>query len=139
MEDIIPNKDALEKDHKYVAHTYNRTSGIGTNSLEFCNNKWLEAVISQAKQLQYNSNLFCTLPDAFLAERLCEITGYLKAFFEDSGAEADEGAIKIAKKYGMEKKGKNCNRIIILENSLEPLHLLTQSLNTDTMQDINAG
>ena len=80
-------------------------SGIGTNSLGFCNSKWVQAVVSQVSQLQHTSNLFYTLPDSLLAERLCEVTGYSKVFFGNSGAEANEGAIKVARKYGMKVKG----------------------------------
>ena len=100
------NKDIFEKDHAYVAHTYNRFpaalksgrsaqavdfdgkqyidfgSGIGTNSLGFCNSAWVKAIVAQANQLQHTSNLFYTLPDAELAERLCRITGYSKSLFK---------------------------------------------------------
>lgn len=67
--------------------------------------------------MQHTSNLYYTQPDAVLAERLCRETGYHKVFFGNSGAEANEGAIKIARKYGMETKGEHCNHIITLENS----------------------
>lgn len=114
----MKNSDIFEKDQKYIVHTYNRFSaaiksgygaqaedyegkkyidfgsGIGTNSLGFCNDKWVQAVVSQVKQLQHTSNLFYTLQDSILAERLCKITGYSKVFFGNSGAEANEGAIK---------------------------------------------
>ena len=153
----MTNKDVLEKDGKYIAHTYNRFpvalkeghgsqafdfegkkyidfgSGIGTNVLGFCNEKWLEAVIAQAKLIQHTSNLFCTFPDTLLAEQLCKITGYEKVFFGNSGAEANEGAIKLARKYGREKRGKNCNRIITLENSF---HGRTVTTLSATGQDI---
>lgn len=152
----MTNSDVMEKDLKYVAHTYNRFpiaikeghgaqaidydgkryidfgSGIGTNSLGFCNDKWIDAVITQAKSLQHTSNWFCSVPDVMLAEHLCELTGYAKVFFGNSGAEANEGAIKIARKYGMEKKGKNCNCIITLENSF---HGRTITMLSATGQD----
>lgn len=126
---IMQNSDIFEKDRKYIAHTYHRFpaaiknghgaqaedyegkkyidfgSGIGTNSLGFCNSKWVQAVVSQVSQLQHTSNLFYTLPDSLLAERLCEVTEYSKVFFGNSGAEANEGAIKVARKYGMKVKG----------------------------------
>ena len=151
------NSDVFEKDRKYIAHTYHRFqaaiknghgaqaedfegkryidfgSGIGTNSLGFCNYKWVQAVVSQVKQLQHTSNLFYTLPDSLLAERLCEVTGYSKVFFGNSGAEANEGAIKIARKYGMEIKGEHCNRIITMENSF---HGRTVTTLSATGQDI---
>jgi len=153
----MTNSDVMEKDLKYVAHTYNRFpiaikeghgaqaidfdgkryidfgSGIGTNSLGFCNDKWIDAVITQVKSLQHTSNLFCSVPDVMLAKRLCEITGYAKVFFGNSGAEANEGAIKIARKYGMENKGKDCNCIITLENSFHGRTITTLSA---TGQDI---
>lgn len=75
------------------------------------------AVTEQLRQVQHTSNLFYTMPDALLAERLCRETGYAKVFFGNSGAEANEGAIKDAGKYGREKKGENCNQIITLKNS----------------------
>ncbi len=153
----MKNSDVFEKDRKYIAHTYNRFpatiknghgaqaedyegkkyidfgSGIGTNSLGFCNDKWVQAVVSQVKQLQHTSNLFYTLPDSLLAERLCEVTGYSKVFFGNSGAEANEGAIKLARKYGMKVKGEQCNRIITLENSFHGRTITTLSA---TGQDI---
>lgn len=151
------NSDVFEKDRKYIAHTYHRFqaaiknghgaqaedfegkryidfgSGIGTNSLGFCNYKWVQAVVTQVKQLQHTSNLFYTLPDSLLAERLCEVTGYSKVFFGNSGAEANEGAIKIARKYSMEIKGEHCNRIITMENSF---HGRTVTTLSATGQDI---
>lgn len=154
---IMQNSDVFEKDRKYIAHTYHRFpaaiknghgaqaedyegkkyidfgSGIGTNSLGFCNSKWVQAVVSQVSQLQHTSNLFYTLPDSLLAERLCEVTGYSKVFFGNSGAEANEGAIKVARKYGMEVKGEHCNRIITLENSF---HGRTVTTLSATGQDI---
>ena len=147
----MKNKDVFEKDYSFISHTYNRFpaalkngfgaqafdyegkryidfgSGIGTNSLGFCNDKWLEAIISQAKQLQHTSNLFYTLPAADLAEHLCQITDYSKVFFCNSGNEANEGAIKIARKYGIETKGGHCNRIITLENSFHGRTITTLS------------
>lgn len=77
----------------------------------------MNAVTAQLQLVQHTSNLFYTLPDALLAERLCQITGYSKVFFGNSGAEANEGAIKLARKYGREKKGECCNQIITLQNS----------------------
>ena len=153
----MTNKDVFEKDKTYIAHTYNRFntalksghgsqvfdfdgkkyidfgSGIGTNSLGFCNEQWIEAIISQAKQLQHTSNLFYNLPSAELAEQLCKITGYSNVFFGNSGAEANEGAIKIARKYGVETKGRDCNRIITLKNSF---HGRTVTTLSATGQDV---
>ena len=73
------------------------------------------------------------MPDSLLAERLCKVTGYSKVFFGHSGAEANEGAIKIARKYGKEVKGDHCNRIITLENSFHGRTITTLSA---TGQDI---
>lgn len=153
----MTNKDVIEKDRAYVSHTYNRFnaviksgysakavdfdgksyidfgSGIGTNSLGFCNEAWLEAVVSQAKQLQHTSNLFYTLPCAELAESICRITGYSNVFFGNSGAEANEGAIKIARKYSIETKGNGCSKIITLKNSFHGRTITTLSA---TGQDI---
>lgn len=147
----MENRDIFEKDSKYIAHTYGRFpvaiksghgaqaedyegkqyidfgSGIGTNSLGFCNERWAQAVIGQIKQVQHTSNLFYTLPDSLLAQRLCAVTGYAKVFFGNSGAEANEGAIKIARKYGRETKGEHCNRIITLENSFHGRTVTTLS------------
>jgi len=141
MEAFMINQDIFRKDSAYVAHTYNRFpvavwsgrgatakdfdgkeyvdfgSGIGANALGFCNEDWVKAVIEQLHLVQHTSNLFYTLPDALLAERLCQLTGYSKVFFGNSGAEANEGAIKLARKYGREKKGEHCNQIITLYNS----------------------
>lgn len=154
---LTTSKDVFKKDRQYISHTYNRFpvalkeghgaqvvdfegkkyidfgSGIGTNSLGFCNEKWLKAIVSQAEKLQHTSNLFYTLPDILLAERLCEITGYSKIFFGNSGAEANEGAIKIARKYGMETKGICCNQIITLKNSF---HGRTITTLAATGQDV---
>ncbi len=137
----MTNQDIFSKDSAHVAHTYNRFpvavqsglgatakdfdgkvyvdfgSGIGTNVLGFCNEGWVKAVTEQIHLVQHTSNLFYTLPDALLAERLCQITGYSKVFFGNSGAEANEGAIKLARKYGRENKGECCNQIITLYNS----------------------
>ncbi len=137
----MPNSDIFSQDSTYIAHTYNRFpvavesghgavatdfdgkkyidfgSGIGTNSLGFGNEEWISAVTAQLKKIQHTSNLFYTQPDADLAKRLCEKTGYRKVFFGNSGAEANEGAIKIARKYGTQNKGEHCNHIITLENS----------------------
>lgn len=137
----MENQDVFSKDKTYVAHTYNRFpvavqsghgatardfdgkeyidfgSGIGANALGFCNDEWVNAVAAQLHLVQHTSNLFYTLPNALLAERLCQITGYSKVFFGNSGAEANEGAIKLARKYGREKKGECCNQIITLRNS----------------------
>lgn len=92
-------------------------SGIGVNSLGFCDEKWVEAVCSQVRTLQHTSNYYYTRVQSDFAKKLCEMTGYSKMFFGNSGAEANECAIKIARKYSFDKYGKGRNRIITLVNS----------------------
>ena len=75
------------------------TSGIGVNSLGYCHPAWVRAVADQAATLQHTSNLYYTAPDGKLAKKLCRRTGLDAVFFGNSGAEANEGAIKIARKY----------------------------------------
>jgi acetylornithine/N-succinyldiaminopimelate aminotransferase len=93
------------------------TSGIGVNSLGFCDPGWVGAVSGQLGSLQHTSNLYYTLPGIQAAEALTSRTGMKKAFFCNSGAEANEGAIKAARKYSFMKYGKGRARIITLENS----------------------
>ena len=93
------------------------TSGIGVNSLGYCNEKWVRAVEEQAGRLQHVSNLYYTMPQSLLAEKLCNASGFPKVFFANSGAEANEGAIKTARKYSYEKYGEGRNKIITLVNS----------------------
>ncbi len=93
------------------------TSGIGVNALGFCDEEWVQAVSAQAATLSHVSNLYYTRPGAELARRLSEITGLCKTFFANSGAEANEGIIKLARKRSFDKYGKGRARIITLENS----------------------
>jgi len=93
------------------------TAGIGVNSLGFCDSGWVEAVTSQLNKIQHVSNLYYTQPQLEVAEQLIKKTGLKKAFFGNSGAEANEAAIKIARKYGTVVKGNKSNNIITLENS----------------------
>ena len=88
------------------------SSGIGVNSLGFCDESWSKAVCKQAKKLNHTSNLFYTAPDVKLAKKLCTRTGYDKVFFANSGAEANEGAIKLARKKSFDKYGSNRSTII---------------------------
>lgn len=148
---IMNSSDLINIDNEYIANTYNRFpvallnghgsvctdlngkkyidfgSGIGTNALGFCDYDWINAVTMQINELQHSSNLFYTVPDALLAKRLCQITGYSKVFFGNSGAEANEGAVKIARKYGTDKKGADCYNIITLENSFHGRTITTLS------------
>lgn len=108
-------------------------SGIGTNSLGYCNDKWVDAVCNQAKQLQHSSNYYYTRVQADFADLLCNTTGYSKVFFGNSGAEANECAIKIARKYSFDKYGKNRHNIITLVNSFHGRTICTLSA---TGQDV---
>jgi len=93
------------------------TSGIGVNSLGYCDEKWVQAVSKQAATLQHTSNLYYNPMQTKLAETLCKLTGFSKVFFGNSGAEANECAIKLARKYGTDKYGKARNQIVTLTNS----------------------
>lgn len=130
-----------EKDSQYIAHTYGRFplelvqgkgsrfwdeqgkeyidmgSGIAVNLLGACDEGWVQAVTNQLNTLQHTSNLYFTAPQVQLAEELCKRTGMKKVFFGNSGAEANECAIKVARKYAAEKKGKDYYKIITLINS----------------------
>ena len=75
------------------------------NSLRYCLLAWAEAVSRQAHKLQHTSNLYYTAPCSKLAKRLCRRTGMSKVFFANSGAEANEGAIKAARKYSFGRYG----------------------------------
>ena len=92
-------------------------SGIGTNSLGYCNDEWAEAVCTQVKTIQHTSNYYYTRVQADFAQMLCSATGYSKMFFGNSGAEANECAIKLARKYSFDKYGKGRHNIITLVNS----------------------
>ena len=92
-------------------------SGIGVNAFGTGDEDWKSAVIAQLDKLQHTSNLYYTEPCAELAELLCKKTGMKKVFFSNSGAEANECAIKAARKYAAEKKGADYNNIITLNNS----------------------
>ncbi|MBQ4052571.1 MAG: aspartate aminotransferase family protein [Clostridia bacterium] len=130
-----------EKDSQYIAHTYGRFpitltkgkgslfwddegkeyidlgSGIAVNLLGAAHDGWVQAVTQQLSTLQHTSNLYYTQPQVELAEALCTRTGMKKVFFGNSGAEANECAIKVARKYAAEKKGKDYYKIITLVNS----------------------
>lgn len=92
-------------------------SGIGVNSLGYCDEIWVEAVCAQVKTMQHTSNYYYTKVQADFAEKLCGITGYSSIFFGNSGAEANECAIKLARKYSFDKYGKGRHNIITLVNS----------------------
>ena len=100
-------------------------SGIGVTCFGFQDEVWTNAVTRQLTKLQHTSNLYYTEPCALLAKALCEKTGMKKVFFGNSGAEANECAIKVARKYSAEKKGEDCYTIITLVNSFHGRTLTT--------------
>lgn len=130
-----------ELDNKYIAPTYARFpltllsgkgslvyddegreyidlgTGIAVNTFGYSDDEWKQAVISQLSELQHTSNLYYSKPCAELAEMLCQRTGMKKVFFSNSGAEANECAIKTARKYGEIKKGSDHTTIITLRDS----------------------
>ena len=136
-------------DKQYIANTYSRFpvtlisgkgstamddqgkryidmgAGIGVTSFGWCDEAWLSAVTAQLNTLQHASNLYYTQPCALLAEKLCEKTGLKKVFFANSGAEANECAVKAARKYAAEKKGAEYSTIITLKNSFHGRTLTT--------------
>lgn len=143
----------IEKDKQYIANTYGRFpvtivsghgaiavddngkeyidmgTGIGVNSFGYCDEEWVKAVTKQLNTLQHTSNLFYTQPGVELAELLCEKSGMKKCFFGNSGAEANECAIKAARKYSLDKY-ENPDRNIIIS--------LTQSFHGRTLATLKA-
>lgn len=141
--------DIREIDREYIANTYARYpvtllcgkgslayddkgkeyidmgSGIGVDSFGYCDPVWLDAVVEQASALQHVSNLYYTEPGAKLAELLCKKTGMKKAFFCNSGAEANECVIKAARKYAAEKKGPEYSAVITIRNGFHGRTLTT--------------
>ena len=139
----------IEMDQKYVAGTYKRFpveivsgkgsrvvdtngktyvdmgSGIGVTAFGFADDAWINAVTAQLGKVQHTSNLYYTEPCAVLAKLLCEKTGMKKVFFSNSGAESNECAIKVARKYSAEKKGADCYTIVTLVNSFHGRTLTT--------------
>ena len=146
-----------EKDQYYIANTYARFpieivsgkgstvvdsdgkeyidmgSGIAVNIFGMCDEEWTAAVAKQLTVCQHTSNLYYSAPCVKLAELLCEKTGMKKVFFGNSGAEANEGAIKTARKYAFEKKGKDYYKILTLNNSF---HGRTITTLAATGQDV---
>ncbi len=100
-------------------------SGIGTTSLGYCDEAWADAVCAQVRKVQHTSNLFYHQPQAELAEKLCAMTGYKKVFFGNSGAEANECAIKVARKYSFDKYGEGRGKVLTLVNSFHGRTLAT--------------
>ena len=137
----MTSKDIMALTDQYIMHTYGRfpvaidhgegatlydpegnayidfTSGIGVTDLGYGNAAWADAIAAQAKKLGHVSNLFYTEPAARLAEILCKRTGESCVFFANGGGEANEGMIKLARKYSFDKYGKDRATIITLNNS----------------------
>lgn len=129
---LTEGKNATVKDEE--GHPYiDFTSGIGVNSLGFCDPEWVAAVQKQAATLQHTSNLYYTQPDALLAEKLMQVTGMARVFFANSGAEANEGAIKVARKYSADRYGVARTTILSLVNSF---HGRTVATLEATGQDV---
>ena len=136
-------------DREYVAGTYNRFpveivsgkgslvwddtgkeyvdmgSGIGVTSFGIADEVWQAAITEQIGKVQHMSNLYYTQPCANLARMLCEKTGMKKVFFSNSGAEANECAIKAARKYAFDKYGEERHVIVTLNNSFHGRTLTT--------------
>ena len=109
------------------------TSGIGVTCLGYGNSAWADAIAVQAKKLGHVSNLFYTEPAARLAEILCKRTGMSGVFFANGGGEANEGMIKLARKYSFDQYGTGRSTIITLKNSF---HGRTITTLTATGQDV---
>lgn len=147
----------VELDKKYVADTYARFpvelvsgkgsllydnngkeyidlgTGIAVNTFGVADDEWASVVSAQANKLSHVSNLYYSEPCAVLAEKLCNRTGMKKVFFSNSGAEANECAIKTARKYAEDKKGADYYNIITLKNSF---HGRTVTTLAATGQDV---
>ena len=109
------------------------TSGIGVNSLGYADDGWVKAVSEQAASVQHISNLYYSPLQTELAKKLCTLTGMKKVFLCNSGAEANECAIKIARKYSFDKYGEGRNKILTLVNSF---HGRTVTTLAATGQDV---
>ncbi len=143
--------DTKQRDKKYIMNTYGRynvalksgkgcyafdengkkyldvSSGIGVNSLGYCDDGWVDAVTKQASTIQHMSNYFYSAQPSKLAETLCKLTPFSKVCYGNSGAEANECAIKIARKYSFDKYGAGRNEIISLKNSFHGRTVTTLS------------
>ncbi len=117
-----------DKNNEYLDFT----SGIGVNSLGYCNSKWVEAVSNAASTLQHISNIFLNETTLTLANKITSLSDMSKVFFCNSGAEANEGAIKLARKYSFDKYGNKRNKILTLKKSF---HGRTLATLTATGQD----
>lgn len=146
----------FEQENKYLMNTYNAlpieisygqgsylfdknnnkyidfTSGIGVNSLGYNNANWKNSIISQLNNFQHLSNIFTNNSTVSLAKKLCSLSGMSKVFFANSGAEANECAIKLARKYSFDKYGEGRGTILSLKQSF---HGRTLATLTATGQD----
>ena len=109
------------------------SSGIAVNTFGIADDEWIKAITEQAGKIQHMSNLYYTEPCVKLAQMLCDRTGMKKVFFSNSGAEANECAIKAARKYAAEKHGADCYNIVTLRNSF---HGRTITTLAATGQDV---
>ncbi len=129
---LVSGKGAVAKDvdgKEYIDFT----SGIGVNSLGYADDGYVKAVSAQAAAIQHISNLYYSPVQIAAAKKLCELTGFDKVFFGNSGAEANECAIKIARKYSYEKYGGKRQKILTLVNSF---HGRTVTTLAATGQDV---
>lgn len=146
-----------QQDKEYIAGTYTRfpltieggkgsvvwddagkiytdlSSGIAVNTFGIADDEWIKSITEQAGKIQHMSNLYYTEPCVKLAQMLCDRTGMKKVFFSNSGAEANECAIKAARKYAAEKHGADCYNIVTLKNSF---HGRTITTLAATGQDV---
>ena len=146
----------FEKENKYLMNTYatlpieiaygqgsylfdknnkkyiDFTSGIGVNSLGYNNTDWKNSIISQLNNFQHLSNIFTNASTVSLAKKLCDLSRMSKVFFSNSGAEANECAIKLARKYSFNKYGEGRGTILSLKQSF---HGRTLATLTATGQD----
>lgn len=153
----MTNQQVIEITNEHVLNTYKRfpvalshgegaklfdfegnsyidfASGIGVCSLGYGNEAWLSAITAQAKKLPHTSNLFYTEPAALLAGELCSRAGMAGAFFGNSGAEANEGMIKLARKYSFDRSGADRHTIVTLKQSF---HGRTVTTLAATGQDV---
>lgn len=151
------NQNFKNTDKEYVAPTYARfdlalthgkgslvydengkeyidlSSGIAVNTFGIADGEWIAAVTEQASKIQHASNLYYTEPSANLAKILCSLTGAKKVFFSNSGAEANECAIKCARLWAEKNKGSDYYNIITLKNSF---HGRTVTTLAATGQDV---
>ncbi len=124
--EIVSGKGSLVYDENGKEYI-DMGSGIGVTAFGLCDDEWVKATSNQLMKLQHMSNLYYTEPCAKLAQLLCEKTGFKKVFFGNSGAEANECAIKVARKYAADRKGDDFYTIITLKNSFHGRTITTLS------------